>query len=420
LQLKTLPANLYLKPRLTLSREVYRMDRFQLAVFNTQPPHLYFGGVERRIMETAKRLQAQADINVYCGSKAGFKQPATIDGIKLIPCYSTDRIFPLDNWFFNRSLSNKVRDINADICEAHAVSGYGFPRALERQGIKKPFVHTIHGVLADEQEQAKKNVYPSFRGRIANYFMHRLAKLEEQTARSASLIVTISNYSLEKIQEHYGIDKGKVRIVPNGVDVKKFTPMENPTLVKRQFGLGNEPCVLFVGSLIPRKGLSFLIEAAKRVVKENAQTKFLIVGEGPQKNRLIVSLESANLLGNFKFLGNLKEHDLSAVYNCADVFVLPSIQEGQGIVLLEAQACGKPVVAFNLGGINEAVRNGETGLLVKRGSVEELADALLRLLADKPLREKMGANGRGFVTENFTWDICAKKMLKVYREGLAN
>ena len=99
---------------------------------------------------------------------------------------------------------------------------------------------------------------------------------------------------------------------------------------------------------------------------------------------------------------------------------MPSIQEGQGIVLLEAQASGKPVVAFDVGGVNEAVRNGETGLLVKRGNSGELADALLRLLSDKPLREKMGANGRRFVTENFTWDICAQKMLKIYREALAN
>ena len=178
--------------------------------------------------------------------------------------------------------------------------------------------------------------------------------------------------------------------------------------------------MLFVGSLIPRKGLPFLIEAAKKIVKENADTKFLIVGEGPLKTQMTTSLESANLSGNFKFLGNLKEDALSAVYNCADVFVLPSIQEGQGIVLLEAQASGKPVVAFDVGGVNEAVRNGETGLLVKRGSSEELGDALLRLLSNKPLREKMGANGRGFVTENFTWDICAQKMLKVYREVLAN
>jgi len=393
------------------------MGKFRLAVFNTQPPHLYFGGVERRIMETTKRLQNQAEITVYCGTKAGFKEPTTINGVSFVPCYSTDKIFPLDNWFFNRSLSKKASNINADVYEAHAVSGYGFPERLKKLGIKKPFIHTIHGVLADEYEQAKKNGYPSFRDRIANHFMHRLAKLEEQTAQNAKLIVTISNYSLEKIQKHYGVEQSKVRIVPNGVDVEKFKPMDVEA-ARLQFGLGNEPCVLFVGSLIHRKGLPFLVEAAKKIVKQQTETKFLIVGEGPLKSQLDSSLKTANLSGNFRFLGNLKENVLSAVYNCADVFVLPSIQEGQGIVLLEAQASGKPVVAFDVGGVNEAVRNGETGLLVKRGSSDELADGLLKLLGDRALRERMGVSGRRFVTENFTWDICAQKMLNVYREAL--
>jgi glycogen synthase len=396
------------------------MNKFRLAVFNTQPPHLYFGGVERRIIELTKRLQNQADIVVYSGSKAGFKKSVTINGVSFVPCYSTDTLFPLDNWFFNRSLSKKVSAINADVYEAHAVSGYGFPKALEKQGIKKPFIHTIHGVLADEYEQAKKNGISSFRGKIANYYMKRLAKLEEETAHNATLIVTISNYSVAKIQKHYGIEQSKIRIVPNGVDVEKFKPMEDATAVKRQFGLGNEPCVLFVGSLIPRKGLPFLVEAAKKIVKENAKTKFLIVGNGPLKDQLTDSLESANLSSNFKFFCNLKEDALSAVYNCADAFVLPSIQEGQGIVLLEAQASGKPVVAFDVGGVNEAVQNGETGLIVKRGSTSELADALLKLLGNSALRERMGANGRRFVTENFTWDICAQRMLTVYHEALGD
>jgi glycosyltransferase involved in cell wall biosynthesis len=395
------------------------MGKFRLAVFNTQPPHLYFGGVERRIIETTKRLQTEADITVYSGTKAGFKEPASIDGVNFVPCYSTDRIFPLDNWFFNRSLTKKAGSIDADIFEAHAVSGYGFSQRLKKLGINKPFIHTIHGVLADEYEQAKQTGYQTFRGRIANSFMHRLAKLEEQTAHNAALIVTISRYSLEKIQAHYGIEKSKVRIVPNGVDTEKFKPMDG-LVVRQQFGLGNEPCVLFVGSLIPRKGLPFLVEAAKKIVKENAETKFLIVGDGPLRNQLAASLEAANLSGNFKFLGNLKEDALPAVYNCADVFVLPSIQEGQGIVLLEAQASGKPVVAFDVGGVNEAVQNKETGLLVNRGSNGELADALLKLLSDNTLREKMGTNGRRFVTENFTWDTCAQKMLKVYYEALAS
>jgi len=397
------------------------MGKFRLAVFNTQPPHLYFGGVERRIIETAKRLQTQADITVYSGTKAGFKKPMDINGVTVVPCYSTDKLFPLDNWFFNRSLFKKASTINADVYEAHAVSGYGLLNALNKQGIKRPFVHTIHGVLADEYEQARENGYQSFRSRIANYFMHRLAKLEGETAKNATLIVTISKYSLEKIQNYYGVDAAKVRIVPNGVDPEEFKPVAETDREggRRRLGLGSEPCVLFVGSLIPRKGLPFLVEAAKKIVKEHSETKFVIVGEGPLKSQLLSNLETANLSGNFKFLGNVKEDMLPAVYNSADVFALPSIQEGQGIALLEAQASARPVVAFDVGGVNEAVRNGETGLLVKRGSSEELADALLKLLSDKVLREKMGASGRRFVIENFNWDICAQKMPNVYREALA-
>jgi len=396
------------------------MEKFRLAVFNTQPPHLYFGGVERRIMETTKRLQNQIDITVYSGTKAGFKKTTSINGVDLVPCHSTDRIFPLDNWFFNRSLTKKAGNIDADVYEAHAVSGYGFPKTLKKQKIKKPFIHTIHGVLADEYEQARKEGYPSVRGRLANYLMRGLAKLEEETAHDATLIVTISNYSLEKIQKHYHIDKSKVRIVPNGVDVEKFKPAGNSEENRGKLGLVDEPCVLFVGSLIPRKGLPFLVEAAKKIVKEKANTKFLIVGDGPLKNQLTASLEKANLLGNFLFMGNLGDDRLSAVYSCADAFVLPSIQEGQGIVLLEAQASGIPVVAFDVGGINEAVRNGETGFLVKPGSTRELADALMKLISDRALKEKMGANGRRFVSENLTWEICAQKMLKVYDEALAS
>jgi glycosyltransferase involved in cell wall biosynthesis len=393
------------------------MERFSLAVFNTQPPHLYFGGVERRIMETTKRLQAEIEITVYSGTKTGFKKPSSLNGVSFVPSYSTDTLFPVDNWFFNRSLTKKACTINADIFEAHAVSGYGFPKSLEKLGIKKPFIHTIHGVLADEYDQAKKNGYLSVRDRVANYFMQKLSKLEEETAKKASIVVTISNYSLEKIQKYYCIEQNKVRIVPNGVDIEKFKPMDTKA-VRQKFGLGNETCVLFVGSLIPRKGLPFLVEAAKKVAKNKADTKFLIVGDGPLRNQLSDSIKSANLSGNFKFLGNLKDDELPAVYNCADVFVLPSIQEGQGIVLLEAQASGKPVVAFNIGGVNETVQNKETGFLVNRGNVDELADALLKLLTDKALREKMGSKGHRFVSENYTWDICAQKMLKIYNEAL--
>lgn len=393
------------------------MDKFRLAVFNTQPPHLYFGGVERRIIEVTKQLQNDADITVYSGTKAGFKQPAEVNGMRIVPCYSSDRLYPMDNWFFNRSLNKTVGIFDNDLYEAHNVSGYGFPNQLKKRQLKKPLIHVVHGPLRDEYEQALKNRHQTARNRLANYFMHYQAGLEEKMAQKANLIVAVSKYSMERILESYYVDKSKIRVVPNGVDPEKFKPADREGS-KRQFGLGNEPCVLFVGSLIPRKGLQFLIKAAEKIAKKQPQTKFLIVGDGPLKNQLKASITAQNLLGNFKFFGNLKDKQLSEVYNCADVFALPSIQEGQGIVLLEAEASTVPVVAFDVGGVSEAMRNGETGYLVKLGDTEEFADAIIRLLSDRGLHDKMGLDGRKFVMENYTWDICAQRMLKVYHEAL--
>jgi len=394
------------------------MKKLCLAVFNTQPPHLYFGGVERRIMETAKLLRNGIAMTVYCGTKAGFKKPVHVNGATFVPCFSTDSLYPIDNWFFNRTLSGAVNVIKADVYEAHTVSGYGLLKALRKRGIKKPFIQTIHGVLADEYVQALQGGTSTFRAKLANRVMWHLAKLEEKGAKNATLIVTVSNYSATKISRFYSVDKAKIRVVTNGVDTQKFAPVNGSETIKRQIGVGNRQCVLFVGRLIPRKGLHFLVEAAKQIIKERSDTAFVIVGSGPLKNHLIAQLEKLNLADSFVFLGDVSEKALAALYNCADVFAFPSIQEGLGIALLEAQATAKPVVAFDVGGVREAVLDRETGFLVKPSS-RELADALLRLLSDKPLREQMGRKGRAFVARSFSWNICAEKMLRVYREASA-
>lgn len=394
------------------------MKKMSVAVFNTQPPHLYFGGVERRIIETAKSLHNQVDTTVYSGTKAGFRKPTSINSVHLVPCFSTDTLFPVDNWFFNNTLAGAVNAIKADVYEAHAVSGYGFLNTLKEKGVKKPFIQTVHGVLADEYVQAIRRVALSTRAKLANIIMWKLSKLEEETAKNATLTVTISQYSSQKITQFYGVDKAKIRIVPNGVDTQKFKPLKGLEALKHKLGIDSKLCVLFVGRLIPRKGLNFLVEAAKDIVKEYSQTLFLIVGNGPLKGHLISQLEKMNLSNNFVFLGDVSEKLLPALYNCADVFVLPSIQEGQGIALLEAQATAKPVVAFNVGGVREAVMEKETGLLTQPSS-NELAEAVMRLLANWSLREKMGSNGRKFVMDNFSWDVCSQKLFQVYQEALA-
>lgn len=392
------------------------MAKLRLAVFNTQPPQIYFGGVERRIIEVTRRLQSEANISVYSGTKAGFKASTQIGDVNFMPCKSTDRLFPLDNWTYNRSVIKSRSVFDAEVFETHNNSAYGLPNALHKRGMNKPLVHVIHGTLADEYEQGKQGPQTP-RGRLANAFMKHQAKQEKAMAEKATQIVTISKYSHAKIIEHYGIESEKIRIVPNGVDIEKFKPSDSLN-AKLQFRLGQESTVLFMGSLIPRKGLSYLVKAAEKVVKQHTNTKFVIVGTGPMQGKIEESLAAVGLKNNFVFLGNLKEDQLSVAYNAADVFVLPSIQEGQGIVLLEAQACGKPVVAFGIGGVKEAVRPNETGFLLELGDTAGLADRLLELLGDETLRQKMGLAGRRFVSENYTWDLCAERMLRIYREIL--
>ncbi len=394
------------------------MTKISLGVFNTQPPHLYFGGVERRIIETARRLLDDIDTTVYSGTKAGFKKPTSVKGVKIFPCFSTDALFPVDNWFFNRTLSNTIERIDADIYEAHTVSGYGFLKTLRKKHIKKPVIHTIHGVLADEYAQSLRGSSTTLRSRFANLMMKQMATTEKETAENADLIVTVSKYSSKKAVEFYDIDYAKIRIAPNGVDTRKFKPMGDLKNVRRQIGINNRLCVLFVGRLIPRKGLSYLIEAAKHVVKEIDNTVFLIVGSGPLRKYLVNYVDKMDLSEEFIFLGDVSEDALPVIYNCADVFALPSIQEGQGIALLEAQATAKPVVAFRVGGVPEALVERQSGLLTKPDSYE-FSQSLLRLLLNSSVREEMGYKGREFVVKNFSWDLCAQKMLRVYREAMS-
>ena len=185
------------------------MGKLRLAVFNTQPPHLYFGGVERRIMETAKRLSPDVDITVYSGTKAGFKKPTKINGFKVIPFFSTDELFPVDNWFFNHTLADSATEITADVYEAHNASGYAFLKALRKRDPKAPFVQTVHGVLADEYIQTQRNGKLPPREKLASLLMWRLSRLEGEAARAANIVVSVSHYSAERTSQLYDVDLAK-------------------------------------------------------------------------------------------------------------------------------------------------------------------------------------------------------------------
>ncbi|MEV3980182.1 glycosyltransferase family 4 protein [Nonomuraea sp. NPDC049758] len=205
-----------------------------------------------------------------------------------------------------------------------------------------------------------------------------------------------------------------VRLAP-GVDVDQF----HPRAAKAALGLDGRPVVACVSRLVPRKGQDQLIRAWPRVLRAVPDAVLLLVGGGPYRSRL------ERLAGgheSIRFTGTVPAASLPGYYAAADVFAMPCRTrwngvdvEGLGIVFLEASATGLPVVAGNSGGAPDAVRPGETGLVVDGADVADVAQAVADLLSDPARARKMGARGRDWITREWTWEQVATRFHALLR-----
>lgn len=213
--------------------------------------------------------------------------------------------------------------------------------------------------------------------------------------------------------------RDKCVVIPFGLDVSWLSA--TPATLQRCLEIQKEfpgPRVLFVGRLVPYKGVDVLIDAAARL----APAHVLIAGDGPLRHTLEARAAAAGLAGRLRFLGPLSDADLAAHLHACDVFVLPSVsrQETFGVVQLEAMACGRPVVSTDLPtGVPWVNLHERTGLIVPPGDSEALAVALNRLLADPALRAQYGAAGRARVERDFTVPAMTAATTAVYREVLS-
>lgn len=207
--------------------------------------------------------------------------------------------------------------------------------------------------------------------------------------------------------------------IPNGVDTELFHPHANSAAVRERLGIGQQDrVVLFVGAMDRAhhfKGVEHLLAALARL--SDRHVVGLLVGEGDLRPRFEAEAARLGLADRARFVGGVPHEQLAPYYAAADVVVLPSFPpESFGMVLIEAMACGVPVVAHNIPGVRSVVRHGETGLLVAPGQTDDLASAIGALVADAPLREAMGARGRADVVERFTWPAIARRLVSLYEQ----
>ena len=206
-----------------------------------------------------------------------------------------------------------------------------------------------------------------------------------------------------------------IEVIPNGVDDKLFTPNWDKEELKAQFGIEGK-VVLYVSRMSYRKGPHVLLNAFSKI--EDAT--LIMVGAGELLPFLKAQAKFLGIEDRVKFMGYVESATLPRIFGMADVFVLPSITaEAFEIVILEAMASGLPVVATNVGGIPEIIRESESGLLVPPGNELELRNAIEKLLLDDDLREWLGNNGRKAVEEKYSWDKVVEQIEKTYEEVLS-
>lgn len=240
--------------------------------------------------------------------------------------------------------------------------------------------------------------------------------MEGEAARRADKVIAISKDIGNLIRDHHSIPKQWIELCPLGIEV----PDEN-LLVKE----GDEKAlnVLFVGRLEKRKGVETLFRAMPEVLEKVPDTQFYLVGKdtnnapdgGSYKKYLLKSLNK-KYHKNVKFIGYVDDQELKTYYKNCDLFVAPSLYESFGLIFLEGMSWGKPVVGCNVGGIPEIVENNYDGLLIEPENKNELANAVLKLLTNKELRNTMGTSGRQKVETDFSTKKMAENSYEIYKK----
>ncbi|MBA3318705.1 MAG: glycosyltransferase family 4 protein [Gemmatimonadales bacterium] len=213
----------------------------------------------------------------------------------------------------------------------------------------------------------------------------------------------------------------RLQVVPLGADPDFFRPGLDTALVRQRYGLGPGRWLLSVARLARHKGIDTALQALASLSEQYPELRYAVVGTGDELASLEEEARQLGVGDRVRFLTGVPDRDLPAIYNCAEVYLgvsrlMEQRVEGFGISIAEASACGLPVVAGRSGGIPEAVRHGETGLLVDAESAEAVSGALRRLLDDPPLRARLGGAGRRAVETYYNWDRVAADLARIGQE----
>ncbi len=261
-----------------------------------------------------------------------------------------------------------------------------------------PSVVTVHGVFAN-------------RGYAINLFQNMYIRtLGLEIFKNSDIVICLSKSDIAEIT-HFGVSSEKIMLLNNAVDVELFKPA--PTTFR------DSTLIVWDGRFVSEKGIEYLIRAAKLVTQKSNEARFLLIGYGPLKSRMeALALHLGIPSTQIEFSNSMERKDIAKILSKSTLFVFPSLKEGMPLALLEAMASGNAIVASDITGVNEVIKNNHNGLIVPPRNAEAIATSILMLINDNDLKKKLALNARKTIEEKFSMSKMLTNLETIYLKAI--
>ncbi len=359
------------------------------------------GGMEKHIEDISRELSKKNKVIIITSKYKNFSKRKVNN---VIHYYYKERIrrFYSSPFFLKRFaifVNNILKKEKIDIVNIQSNISYGY----KELSLDLPIILTMHGTEINEVKSAFSGSI--IRGILMAIKASHTYILTKRIISNSKYIICVSDELKKDIIKQYGVNKDKISVIYNGINLNKFKPTKRKERKKIN--------LFSIANISRQKGYFFLVDCIGELIKHNKNVKLTIAGTGKDYISLKRYIEKKGLKDIISLIGKISDRDLLYYYKHSDIFVFPTLRyEGLPYTIIEAMACGLPVISTNIGGIPSAIINGKNGFLIKKGNKEEFLKYLIYLINNEKLRIKMGKEGRKIAKDRF--DI--KKMVKEYEK----
>jgi glycosyltransferase involved in cell wall biosynthesis len=404
------------------------MDTIRLCLITPEFLPIW-GGVGTYVVELVRHLPKDIEVHVVTPNREGFGREKVSSSDYDFAEYFGNNVRvhfvcrATDTFFYNARFQSACLKYVPELIKEERVDlvHFGHHMAgllLELEGFSIPTVTTVHNTFQQQREGTKMSrmAFGDLEfSEKAEYLTYPLLHLAEIIYfLKARNYITVSEWMKRQLRNQYlKVNYCPIFVTHNSVDTKLFSPSKEEKPPGRDI-------ILFTGRMIAAKGIRYLVEAIPRVLREYPEALFVFIGSGNYLPYQRWLKDMGISEKNFAFLGYLKTwNELIKYYRACSIYVAPTtLWENLPIRVLEAMACGAPVIASNICALPEVIDSGLDGILIPSGSVSELADSICTLLSDRSLRRNIGDNARKKILKKFDWNVNAIRTVEVYESIL--